>query len=73
MFLNTGVMCDPSQGPCCGANCGFKGSAVMCKPVGECTYEQVCDGTAARCPDPDHKPENTPCNGLTQICKQGVS
>ena len=39
------------------------------KSDGDCTKASYCNGKAAQCPEPDHKPDNvTECNQGTQVC-----
>ncbi|XP_067940060.1 disintegrin and metalloproteinase domain-containing protein 10-like [Watersipora subatra] len=66
-----GVVCDPSQGPCCNANCGFVQNNILCRPESECLEAQNCSSNQAKCPNSTHKPDRTPCSLNTQICKAG--
>lgn len=53
--------------------CGYHNTTTKCASEGECTAESMCDGSAAACPKPVNKDDNTPCNQNTQVCKEGVS
>jgi len=69
-----GKECSPSEGPCCDKTCQFitNFDQVKCKSDGDCTEASYCNGKAAQCPEPDHKPDNvTECNQGTQVCQQG--
>ena len=62
--------CSPSQGPCCDQQCRFTSIVddVQCSYEGDCTLASKCDGRAAQCPEPGHKPDNvTECNQGTQV------
>ena len=62
--------CSPSQGPCCDQQCKFTSIVddVQCSYEGDCTLASKCDGRAAQCPEPGHKPDNiTECNQGTQV------
>lgn len=66
-----GVLCSPSEGPCCNEKCEFEKSFKQCRAKSECTYESVCNGQAAQCPNPLPKANKTECNGGTQVCLNG--
>ena len=68
--LKPAAQCSPSEGPCCSQSCRFTSSSdnVQCKHEGDCTMASFCDGQAAQCPEPEHKPDNvTDCNQGTQV------
>jgi disintegrin and metalloproteinase domain-containing protein 10 len=69
-----GVECSPSEGPCCSKFCRFVPlyESALCHSEADCTHAAHCDGRQARCPEPEHKPDNvTECNKGTQVCQQG--
>jgi len=69
-----GAQCSPSEGPCCDKSCRFtsKLDNVKCKNEDDCTMAAFCNGQAATCPEPSHKPDNvTECNQGTQVCQLG--
>lgn len=63
----------PSQGPCCTAQCDFKGRDERCRTESDCSYQSMCSGTTAQCPISTPKENLTACNGDTQVCINGVS
>uniref|UniRef100_A0A667YQC1 Disintegrin and metalloproteinase domain-containing protein 10 n=1 Tax=Myripristis murdjan TaxID=586833 RepID=A0A667YQC1_9TELE len=70
--LKPGKICSPSQGPCCTAECSYKGSSERCRPESECAHEGVCNGATALCPASEPKANFTSCHGETQVCLNGV-
>ncbi|KAM6477733.1 Metallo-peptidase family M12-domain-containing protein [Trichoderma sp. SZMC 28011] len=66
-FTNNAV-CDPSNEDCCTDRCQFANSTTVCRPsTGECDIQETCPGTAARCPDDQHRADGDTCgsgNGL---------
>ena len=65
-----GTQCSPSEGPCCDKSCSFtsKLDNIRCKNEDDCTRAAFCNGKAATCPEPSHKPDNvTECNQGTQV------
>jgi len=67
------VQCSPSEGPCCLSSCQFvdRPSHLLCLPDSECSDASYCNGTSSRCPKPEPKADQTPCNFLTQVCRKG--
>ncbi|XP_053532755.1 disintegrin and metalloproteinase domain-containing protein 10 [Ictalurus punctatus] len=70
--LKPGAKCSPSQGPCCTAQCEFKGTQEKCRNESDCALEGKCSGTTAQCPTSTPKANLTACNGETQVCINGV-
>uniref|UniRef100_A0A3Q3X175 Disintegrin and metalloproteinase domain-containing protein 10 n=1 Tax=Mola mola TaxID=94237 RepID=A0A3Q3X175_MOLML len=70
--LQPGKTCSPSQGPCCTAECTFKGTAEGCRLESDCAKEGVCNGATALCPTSEPKPNFTSCHADTQVCINGV-
>ena len=66
-----GSACSPSEGPCCTETCNFVGPTSVCRSSSECTFESSCNGREAQCPQPAFRPNNTECNGGTQVCLNG--
>ncbi|XP_065321605.1 disintegrin and metalloproteinase domain-containing protein 10-like [Gordionus sp. m RMFG-2023] len=67
-----GVMCSPSEGPCCTKQCKHMTPNVMCSRHTECSLDSFCTGLSASCPDPRHRDNRTTaCNDNTQVCWQG--
>ncbi|KAL7944362.1 Metallo-peptidase family M12 domain-containing protein [Trichoderma barbatum] len=66
--FRTNAVCDPSNEDCCTDRCQFASSSTVCRPsTGECDIQETCPGTAARCPDDQHKADGDTCgsgNGL---------
>jgi hypothetical protein len=47
-----GAQCDPSNEDCCTQSCQFAGSGTVCRSsTGVCDPQEVCNGTAAACPE----------------------
>ncbi|KAM0257823.1 hypothetical protein ACHAQJ_004127 [Trichoderma viride] len=71
--FTTNSVCDPSNEDCCTNKCQFASSGSVCRPsTGECDIQETCPGTAAKCPDDQHKVDGESCgggNGLT--CASG--
>ncbi|KAL7795201.1 Metallo-peptidase family M12 domain-containing protein [Trichoderma ceciliae] len=60
-FKNNAV-CDPSNEDCCTGQCQFASSGTVCRPsTGECDIQETCPGTAAKCPDDQHKADGDSC------------
>ncbi|XP_026992905.1 disintegrin and metalloproteinase domain-containing protein 10 [Tachysurus fulvidraco] len=70
--LKPGAKCSPSQGPCCTAQCDFKGRDEKCRTESDCSYQGMCSGTTAQCPISTPKENLTACNGDTQVCINGA-
>uniref|UniRef100_A0A7N6AV78 Disintegrin and metalloproteinase domain-containing protein 10 n=1 Tax=Anabas testudineus TaxID=64144 RepID=A0A7N6AV78_ANATE len=70
--LQPGKTCSPSQGPCCTAECTYKGPAERCRPDSECAREGMCNGATALCPASEPKANFTSCHAETQVCLNGV-
>uniref|UniRef100_A0A8C4GYT3 Disintegrin and metalloproteinase domain-containing protein 10 n=1 Tax=Dicentrarchus labrax TaxID=13489 RepID=A0A8C4GYT3_DICLA len=70
--LKPGKICSPSQGPCCTAECAFKGPNDKCRVESECAQEGKCNGATALCPTSEPKPNHTSCHSETQVCLNGV-
>nr|XP_057945379.1 disintegrin and metalloproteinase domain-containing protein 10 [Doryrhamphus excisus] len=70
--LKPGKICSPSQGPCCNADCSFKGLSDKCSAESECSKEGMCSGTTALCLTPEPKENMTDCHEGTQVCLNGV-
>lgn len=72
----TKYQCSPSQGSCCSSsNCSYASSGVICQSSTGCIADITCSGTSATCPRTNSsffKPEKSPCNFGTQICKNGI-
>ncbi|KAF5906559.1 disintegrin and metalloproteinase domain-containing protein 10, partial [Clarias magur] len=69
--LKPDAKCSPSQGPCCTAQCEFKGRDEMCRNESECALQGKCSGSNASCPTSTPKANLTACNQDTQICISG--
>uniref|UniRef100_H3CVB6 Disintegrin and metalloproteinase domain-containing protein 10 n=1 Tax=Tetraodon nigroviridis TaxID=99883 RepID=H3CVB6_TETNG len=70
--LQDNKICSPSQGPCCTAECTFKGTTEKCRLDSECAKEGMCNGATALCPASEPKENFTSCNSGTQVCLSGV-
>lgn len=66
-------MSSPSQGPCCTAECSYKGRNEKCREESECAHQGMCNGVSAQCPTSEPKANFTACHGETQVCLNGVS
>ncbi|XP_047442219.1 disintegrin and metalloproteinase domain-containing protein 10 [Mugil cephalus] len=70
--LKPGKVCSPSQGLCCGQDCGFKPAGSMCDEETDCQKESVCSGLSPLCPEPNAKENLTVCSQGTRVCLNGV-
>uniref|UniRef100_A0A3P8UNZ6 Disintegrin and metalloproteinase domain-containing protein 10 n=1 Tax=Cynoglossus semilaevis TaxID=244447 RepID=A0A3P8UNZ6_CYNSE len=70
--LRPGKLCSPSQGPCCTATCGFKGTGEQCRDSSECAREGFCNGATAQCPTSEPRENFTACHSNTQVCLNGA-
>ncbi|XP_022669722.1 disintegrin and metalloproteinase domain-containing protein 10-like isoform X3 [Varroa destructor] len=59
--LRKGVVCSPSQGPCCTAECNLK-VGDKCRDDNGCRSSAYCDGGGPKCPPSVSKPNKTICN-----------
>uniref|UniRef100_A0AAV2L2C6 ADAM10 endopeptidase n=1 Tax=Knipowitschia caucasica TaxID=637954 RepID=A0AAV2L2C6_KNICA len=64
--------CSPSQGLCCGADCGYKPLGLVCDEETDCQKESVCSGQSPLCPVPSPKDNLTVCSQGTRVCQSGV-
>lgn len=62
----------PSQGPCCTADCSYKGRNEKCREESECAHQGMCNGVSPQCPTSEPKANFTACHGETQVCLNGV-
>uniref|UniRef100_A0A667WVP0 Disintegrin and metalloproteinase domain-containing protein 10 n=1 Tax=Myripristis murdjan TaxID=586833 RepID=A0A667WVP0_9TELE len=62
---------NPSQGPCCTAECTYKGRNEKCREESECAHQGMCNGGTAQCPTSEPKANFTACHGETQVCLNG--
>ena len=69
--LRPTAVCSPSQGPCCGRDCGFS-RGTKCRDDNGCREDSYCDGGGVLCPQSIMKPNKTVCNEEF-VCFQGVS
>ncbi|CAK6955449.1 disintegrin and metalloproteinase domain-containing protein 10 isoform X1 [Scomber scombrus] len=70
--LKPGKVCSPSQGLCCGQDCGFKSAGQICDEETDCQRESVCSGLSPLCPEPSAKENLTVCSQGTRVCLNGV-
>lgn len=63
----------PSQGLCCGQDCGFKPAGRTCDEETDCQIASVCSGLSPYCPEPSAKENLTVCSLGTRVCLNGVS
>ncbi|MCI4393175.1 hypothetical protein PGIGA_G00154370 [Pangasianodon gigas] len=70
--LKPGAKCSPSQGPCCTAQCEFKGRDEKCRNESDCALQGMCSGNTAQCPTSTPKDNLTACHGDTQVCISGA-
>ncbi|XP_055333789.1 disintegrin and metalloproteinase domain-containing protein 10-like [Paramacrobiotus metropolitanus] len=67
--------CSPSQGPCCTNDCTFTAHGTeipqQCREATECTEAAQCRPDNATCPAPVPKPDITPCDNNSKVCKGG--
>ncbi|XP_034035637.1 disintegrin and metalloproteinase domain-containing protein 10 isoform X2 [Thalassophryne amazonica] len=70
--LKPGKACSPSQGLCCGQDCGFKSAEQACDEETDCQEESVCSGLSPFCPEPLTKENLTMCSQGTRVCLNGV-
>ncbi|XP_064463743.1 disintegrin and metalloproteinase domain-containing protein 10-like isoform X2 [Ornithodoros turicata] len=64
--------CSPSSGSCCGIHCNILPTGTACRRPTMCSGRAFCDGESARCPFAPWKPDMTPCNNDTQVCRRGT-
>ncbi|XP_058495445.1 disintegrin and metalloproteinase domain-containing protein 10 isoform X2 [Solea solea] len=69
--LKPGKHCSPSQGLCCGQDCGFKSADQTCDEETDCLRESVCSGLSPLCPEPEAKENLTVCSEGTRVCLNG--
>ncbi|KAG7513552.1 disintegrin and metalloproteinase domain-containing protein 10-like [Solea senegalensis] len=69
--LKPGKDCSPSQGLCCGQDCGFKSADQTCDEETDCLRESVCSGLSPLCPEPVAKENLTVCSEGTRVCLNG--
>lgn len=71
--FTTNSVCDPSNEDCCTGQCQFASSGTVCRPsTGECDIQETCPGTAAKCPDDQHKADGETCgSGDGLACASG--
>ncbi|XP_031138367.1 disintegrin and metalloproteinase domain-containing protein 10-like [Sander lucioperca] len=69
--LKPNKVCSPSQGPCCTAECSYKGRNEKCREESECAHQGMCNGVGAQCPTSEPKANFTACHGETQVCLNG--
>ncbi|XP_040896880.1 disintegrin and metalloproteinase domain-containing protein 10 [Toxotes jaculatrix] len=70
--LKPGKACSPSQGLCCGQDCGFKPAGETCDEETDCQRESMCSGLSPLCPKPNPKENLTVCSKGTRVCLNGV-
>ncbi|XP_029987158.1 disintegrin and metalloproteinase domain-containing protein 10 [Sphaeramia orbicularis] len=70
--LKPDKLCSPSQGLCCGQDCGFKPAGQICDEETECQRESVCSGLSPLCPEPSAKENLTVCSHGTRVCLNGI-
>ncbi|XP_039984879.1 disintegrin and metalloproteinase domain-containing protein 10 [Xiphias gladius] len=70
--LKPGKVCSPSQGLCCGQDCGFKLAGQTCDEETDCQRESVCSGLSPLCPAPSAKENLTVCSQGTRVCLNGI-
>ncbi|XP_054459396.1 disintegrin and metalloproteinase domain-containing protein 10 isoform X1 [Anoplopoma fimbria] len=70
--LKPGKACSPSQGLCCGQDCGFKQAGQTCDEETDCQREALCSGFSPLCPEPSAKENLTVCSQGTRVCLNGV-
>ncbi|XP_024909927.1 disintegrin and metalloproteinase domain-containing protein 10 isoform X1 [Cynoglossus semilaevis] len=70
--LRKGKVCSPSQGLCCGQDCGFRPVGHVCDEETDCLRESVCSGLSPLCPQPMAKENLTVCSEGTRVCLNGV-
>uniref|UniRef100_A0A672IT36 Disintegrin and metalloproteinase domain-containing protein 10 n=1 Tax=Salarias fasciatus TaxID=181472 RepID=A0A672IT36_SALFA len=69
--LKPNKVCSPSQGPCCTAECSYKGRNEKCREESECAHQGMCNGVSPQCPTSEPKANFTACHGETQVCLNG--
>uniref|UniRef100_A0A8C4DFW7 Disintegrin and metalloproteinase domain-containing protein 10 n=1 Tax=Dicentrarchus labrax TaxID=13489 RepID=A0A8C4DFW7_DICLA len=69
--LKPNKVCSPSQGPCCTAECSYKGRNEKCREESECAHQGMCNGVTPQCPTSEPKANFTACHGETQVCLNG--
>ncbi|XP_057692077.1 disintegrin and metalloproteinase domain-containing protein 10-like [Corythoichthys intestinalis] len=69
--LKPNKVCSPSQGPCCTAECSYKGRNEKCRDESECAHQGMCNGVSPQCPSSEPKANFTACHGETQVCLNG--
>ncbi|XP_061773280.1 disintegrin and metalloproteinase domain-containing protein 10-like [Nerophis ophidion] len=69
--LKPNKVCSPSQGPCCTAECAYKGRNEKCRDESECAHQGMCNGVSPQCPSSEPKANFTACHGETQVCLNG--
>ncbi|XP_046696079.1 disintegrin and metalloproteinase domain-containing protein 10 isoform X2 [Silurus meridionalis] len=70
--LRSPAKCSPSQGPCCTAQCEFKGHNEKCRDESDCALQGMCSGNTAQCPTSTPRENLTLCNNNLQVCIQGA-
>uniref|UniRef100_H3DDF0 ADAM10 endopeptidase n=1 Tax=Tetraodon nigroviridis TaxID=99883 RepID=H3DDF0_TETNG len=71
-YLKPEKKCSPSQGLCCGQDCGFKPAGWTCDEETDCQRASVCSGLSPYCPEPSAKENLTVCSLGTRVCLNGV-
>ena len=76
-----GYQCSPQnplRNPCCTKEDGRPGQCMFVQPdankhcddENDCTYDTVCGGSSAQCPDPPLKPDGTECGCVGGDCNK---
>ncbi|XP_061190588.1 disintegrin and metalloproteinase domain-containing protein 10-like, partial [Saccostrea echinata] len=72
-YKDPSIKCSPTEGPCCTDKCDYKPANMMvCRAATDCSEEQKCNGSSAKCPIPKNKEDMTYCIDYTQVCINGV-
>ncbi|XP_061191097.1 disintegrin and metalloproteinase domain-containing protein 10-like [Saccostrea echinata] len=72
-YKDPSIKCSPTEGPCCTDKCDYKpANMTICRAATDCSEEQKCNGSSAKCPIPKNKEDMTYCNDYTQVCIKGV-
>lgn len=71
-FRNNAV-CDPSNSPCCTAQCQFAPATQVCRPAQDptCDTTEMCTGNSPACPPDNFAPNGKSCGPNKLACASG--
>lgn len=71
LVLQSGILCSPSQGPCCTEQCRYAGRDRICSKSTDCTKNQTCSGLSFSCNTPEPVRNETFCDQGRRVCYAG--